>query len=108
MGAVESRFSVLRASGSQRRQFLFHPKDAGSSPGVPTLTDAGWRDLRVPLPGMSRELLAAAPGVELIDDPAANRFPMPTDVTGRDPARPVHECDALLRDAEGAPRSAQR
>ena len=33
----------------------------------------------------ARELLAAAPGVELIDDPAANRFPMPTDVTGRDP-----------------------
>ena len=33
----------------------------------------------------ARERLAAAPGVELIDDPAANRFPMPTDVTGRDP-----------------------
>lgn len=33
----------------------------------------------------ARELLAAAPGLELIDDPAANRFPMPTDVTGRDP-----------------------
>lgn len=33
----------------------------------------------------ARELLAAAPGVELIDDPVENRFPMPTDVTGRDP-----------------------
>ena len=33
----------------------------------------------------ARDLLAAAPGVELIDDPVANRFPMPTDVTGRDP-----------------------
>ena len=33
----------------------------------------------------ARELLAAAPGVELIDDVGANRFPMPTDVTGRDP-----------------------
>ena len=33
----------------------------------------------------ARELLAAAPGVELIEDFAANRFPMPTDVTGRDP-----------------------
>ena len=32
----------------------------------------------------ARELLAVAPGVELIDDLAANRFPMPTDVTGRD------------------------
>jgi aspartate-semialdehyde dehydrogenase len=33
----------------------------------------------------ARALLAAAPGVELIEDHGANRFPMPTDVTGRDP-----------------------
>ena len=33
----------------------------------------------------ARALLSAAPGVELIEDPATNRFPMPTDVTGRDP-----------------------
>ena len=33
----------------------------------------------------ARQLLAQAPGVELIEDPAVNRFPMPTDVTGRDP-----------------------
>ena len=33
----------------------------------------------------ARQLLAAAPGVELIEDQAVNRFPMPTDVTGRDP-----------------------
>ena len=33
----------------------------------------------------ARQLLAAAPGVELIEDQAANRFPMPTAVTGRDP-----------------------
>ena len=33
----------------------------------------------------ARELLAVAPGVELIEDFDANRFPMPTDVTGRDP-----------------------
>ena len=33
----------------------------------------------------ARALLAAAPGVELLDDFDANRFPMPTDVTGRDP-----------------------
>ena len=33
----------------------------------------------------ARALLAAAPGVELIEDFASNRFPMPTDVTGRDP-----------------------
>ena len=33
----------------------------------------------------ARALLAAAPGVELLEDYEANRFPMPTDVTGRDP-----------------------
>ena len=33
----------------------------------------------------ARSLLAQAPGVELLEDFAANRFPMPTDVTGRDP-----------------------
>jgi len=33
----------------------------------------------------ARALLAAAPGVELLEDFEANRFPMPTDVTGRDP-----------------------
>ena len=33
----------------------------------------------------ARSLLKQAPGVELIEDVIANRFPMPTDVTGRDP-----------------------
>ena len=33
----------------------------------------------------ARALLAQAPGVELIDRSEDNRFPMPTDVTGRDP-----------------------
>ena len=33
----------------------------------------------------ARALLAGAPGVELIENFEANRFPMPTDVTGRDP-----------------------
>ncbi len=33
----------------------------------------------------ARSLLAQAPGVELIEDFDTNRFPMPTDVTGRDP-----------------------
>ena len=33
----------------------------------------------------ARRILASAPGVELIDDWQAQRFPMPTDVTGRDP-----------------------
>ena len=33
----------------------------------------------------ARTLLKDAPGVELIEDFSSNRFPMPTDVTGRDP-----------------------
>jgi aspartate-semialdehyde dehydrogenase len=33
----------------------------------------------------ARRLLARADGVELIEDFSSNRFPMPTDVTGRDP-----------------------
>ena len=33
----------------------------------------------------ARGLLEAAPGLELLEDPVSNRFPMPTDVTGRDP-----------------------
>ena len=33
----------------------------------------------------ARELLRVAPGVELLENFEANRFPMPTDVTGRDP-----------------------
>jgi aspartate-semialdehyde dehydrogenase len=32
----------------------------------------------------ARALLAAAPGVELVDDPAAKRYPMPIDQAGRD------------------------
>ncbi|MGB5133950.1 MAG: aspartate-semialdehyde dehydrogenase [Prochlorococcaceae cyanobacterium] len=33
----------------------------------------------------ARELLSQAPGVELLENFETNRFPMPTDVTGRDP-----------------------
>jgi aspartate-semialdehyde dehydrogenase len=33
----------------------------------------------------ARDLLRVAPGVELLENFEANRFPMPTDVTGRDP-----------------------
>ena len=33
----------------------------------------------------ARSLLGKAPGVELIEVHGCNRFPMPTDVTGRDP-----------------------
>jgi aspartate-semialdehyde dehydrogenase len=35
--------------------------------------------------GEARELLQQAPGVELLENFETNRFPMPTDVTGRDP-----------------------
>ena len=31
------------------------------------------------------EILEAAPGVEILEDLESNRFPMPQDVTGRDP-----------------------
>jgi len=33
----------------------------------------------------ARALLLLAPGVEVLENLEANRFPMPTDVTGRDP-----------------------
>ena len=33
----------------------------------------------------ARQLLRTAPGVQLLEDIKANRFPMPTDVTGKDP-----------------------
>ena len=36
-------------------------------------------------PDAARELLAAAPGLELVDDPARQRYPMPLDMAGRDP-----------------------
>jgi len=41
---------------------------------------------REPLPAArARELLAAAPGVELIDDPGHGRYPTPLDAEGKDP-----------------------
>lgn len=36
-------------------------------------------------PAAAREAWAAFPGLEVADDPAANRYPMPLDVAGRDP-----------------------
>lgn len=42
-------------------------------------------ETREPLsPERARELLEAAPGVTVIDDPAASRFPMPIEASGRD------------------------
>jgi aspartate-semialdehyde dehydrogenase len=56
-------------------------------------------DLEKPLsPQQARDLLARAPGVKVVDDPAANHFPMPIEATGdldihvgrirRDPSSP--------------------
>ena len=36
-------------------------------------------------PAQARELLAAAPGIEVVDDPAQLLYPMPLQATGRDP-----------------------
>ena len=33
----------------------------------------------------ARELLVAAPGIEVVDDPAELRYPMPLDAEGKDP-----------------------
>ena len=35
-------------------------------------------------PESAREILAAAPGVEIVDDPQRNHFPMPIEASGRD------------------------
>ena len=36
-------------------------------------------------PAAAREILAAAPGLKLVDDAVANHFPMPNEATGQDP-----------------------
>ncbi|MFN8588085.1 MAG: Asd/ArgC dimerization domain-containing protein [Candidatus Eisenbacteria bacterium] len=43
-----------------------------------------WFDRPV-APQAAREAWAKFPGVEVVDDPAAARYPMPLDVAGRDP-----------------------
>jgi aspartate-semialdehyde dehydrogenase len=42
---------------------------------------------RVVSPEAAREILASAAGVTLVDDPAANHFPMPNETSGTDPVR---------------------
>lgn len=39
---------------------------------------------RAAQPEQVRELLAASPGIEVVDDPAAREYPMPRDAAGRD------------------------
>ena len=35
-------------------------------------------------PAEARQILAAAPGVKVVDDPAKNQYPMPLDAAGQD------------------------
>jgi aspartate-semialdehyde dehydrogenase len=48
-------------------------------------SEAVWIETEQPLSAdQARELLSQAPGVRLVDDPAAARYPMPSDATGAD------------------------
>jgi aspartate-semialdehyde dehydrogenase len=48
-------------------------------------SEAVWIETEQPLSAdQARELLAQAPGVRLVDDPAAARYPMPSEATGAD------------------------
>jgi aspartate-semialdehyde dehydrogenase len=48
-------------------------------------SEAVWIETERPLSAdRARELLASAPGVRLVDDPAAARYPMPSEATGAD------------------------
>ena len=48
-------------------------------------SEAVWIETEQPLSAdQARELLTGAPGVRLVDDPAAARYPMPSDATGGD------------------------
>lgn len=54
-------------------------------PVVTSHSEAVNVETREPLsPGRARELLAAAPGVTVVDDPATGRYPMAIDAAGRD------------------------
>ena len=48
-------------------------------------SEAVWIETRRPLDaGAARELLARAPGIRVVDDPAAGAYPLPSDATGND------------------------
>ena len=51
-------------------------------------------------PDEARRLWAAFPGMEVVDDPAAGRYPMPLEVAGRDEVR-VGRCRRDLGDPRG-------
>jgi aspartate-semialdehyde dehydrogenase len=53
-------------------------------------------------PAQARELFAAIPGVEVVDDPAAHRYPLATDAAGRDEIYVGRiRADASLPDGRG-------
>ncbi|HEY6729412.1 MAG TPA: aspartate-semialdehyde dehydrogenase [Solirubrobacterales bacterium] len=75
---------------NETRKILGDPaiKVSATSVRVPVVTghsEAVNVETREPLdPGQARELLSAAPGVTVVDDPAAGRYPMAIDAAGKD------------------------
>ena len=70
---------------------MFHAPDLAICPTtirVPVFrahSESVYVELEEPLsPAEARSILACAPGVRVVDDPAANHFPMPLEATGRD------------------------
>ena len=70
---------------------IFHDDAIGIAPTcvrVPVLrahSEAVNIEFEEPMsPERAREILAAAPGVEIVDDPEGNHFPMPIEASGRD------------------------
>jgi aspartate-semialdehyde dehydrogenase len=48
-------------------------------------SEAVWIETGRPLdPGAARELMRRAPGILVVDEPEAGRYPMPIDAVGRD------------------------
>jgi aspartate-semialdehyde dehydrogenase len=76
--------------GNEARKILGLPElaVAATAVRVPTVTGHGvavYAQFARPLtPSAAREVLASAPGVRLVDDPAAPAFPTPLDAAGRD------------------------
>ena len=70
---------------------IFHDEAIGIAPTcvrVPVMrahSEAVNVEFEEPMsPERAREILAAAPGVEIVDDPQNNHFPMPVEASGRD------------------------
>ncbi len=70
---------------------IFHDDGIGIAPTcvrVPVMrahSEAVNLEFEEPMsPERAREVLAAAPGIEVVDDPESNHFPMPIEASGRD------------------------